>query len=70
MDEICRVIKKDEVVGAGPPLSDSTAAYAMSKSFMTAMVRMAKIEGIQLNFEHLAAMQIPDTVQSLSCYAW
>ena len=69
LDEICRVIKKEEVVGTGPPLSDSTAAYAMSRSFKSAMVRMANSEGIQLNHEHLASMQIPNTVQSLSCYA-
>ena len=42
----------------------------MSKSFKSAMVRMANIEGIQLNHGHLAAMQIPNTIQSCSCYAW
>ena len=58
MDEICRSIKRDEVVAAGPVLSDNTVAYAMSKSFKSAMVRMANIEGIQLNHEHLAAIAV------------
>jgi hypothetical protein len=70
MDEICRVLKTDEVASIERVLSDNTGAYTMSKSFKSAMQRMADKEGIQLNHEQLAAMQIPNSVQSLSCYAW
>ena len=31
---------------------------------------MARKDGNYLNHEQIASLQIPNTVQSLSCYAW
>ncbi len=69
LDEICASIKRGED-STVPNLGDNTAAYVYSDTFKSALTEMARSEYIFLNHEQIAALQIPNTVQSLSCYAW
>lgn len=69
LDNICASIKRGEDTTVAS-LGDNTAAYVYSDTFKSALTEMARSEYIVLNHEHIAAMQIPNTVQSLSCYAW
>lgn len=69
LDSICASLKKDEVV-VQPMLHDKTGAYEYSAVFKRQLNHMAQKTGRFLNHDQIAALQIPNTLQSLSCYAW
>ena len=70
VDVICSEIKKGICTSAAPQLNDNTAAYEYSDYFKRALNRMANSNKKFLDWEKVAAIQIPNTIQSLSCYAW
>lgn len=53
-----------------PALHDRTAAYEYSTTFKRALNQLADKNQRYLNHDRIAALQIPNTQQSLSCYAW
>ena len=71
LDRICSDLKKGEVSSTSlPNFTDHTAGYEYSTTFKKALNDMARKDGNYLNHEQIAALQISNTVQSLSCYAW
>ena len=69
LDDICASLKRDEVAPA-PSFHDRTAAYTYDKFFKQALTQLANKNNRFLDHQQLAALQIPNTVQSLSCYSW
>ena len=70
VENICASIKLGEYNLTEANLSDKTGAYTYENAFKAALNRMANEKGRYLNWEQLAALQIPNTTQSLSAYAW
>jgi len=62
-------LKRDEVSPA-PSFHDRTAAYTYDKFFKQALNQLASKTNRFLDHQQIAALQIPNTVQSLSCYSW
>ena len=69
LDSICASLKYDEVTPS-PSFNDRTAAYTFDKFFKHALNQLANKTDRFLNHDQIAALQIPNTVQSLSCYSW
>ena len=69
LDEICKDLKNG-VVNNDPVLSDKTGAYVYTPAFKNALDSMTSITGDVLDHKKISALQIPNTVVSLSCYAW
>ena len=69
LDQICASIKSGEDASV-PQLNDTTPAYEYSATFKKALNQMANKDNIMLDHVMIAALQIPNTIQSLSCYAW
>ena len=51
-------------------LNDYSPAYSYNPSFKRALEKLANKRGDLLNHDQIVALQIPNTLQSLSCYAW
>jgi hypothetical protein len=62
-------LKRDEVTPA-PNFHDRTAAYTYDKFFKQALTQLANKNDRFLDHQQVAALQIPNTIQSLSCYSW
>ena len=69
MDDICHSLKNDEV-NCDIGLNDNTGAYKLTPVFKRALNAMANETGHFLNHQQIAALQIPNTIVSLSEYAW
>ena len=69
LDSICLSLKNDEVAPA-PSFNDRTSAYTYDKFFKQALNQLANKANRFLNHDQIAALQFPNTVQSLSCYSW
>ena len=69
IDEICAKIKQGMVSNA-KDLNDYTPAYSCTPFFKKQLNAIANKRGDFLNHDQIVALQIPNTVESLSCYAW
>ena len=69
LDDICASLKEGKVTQA-PELHDKTVAYVYDTAFKNARNEIASKSDRFLNCNQIAAAQIPNTIQSLSCYAW
>lgn len=69
LDEICQALKDGDVNG-DCTLNDNTGSYKLTPVFKRALNAIANEAGNFLNHDQIAALQIPNTVLSLSTYAW
>ena len=69
LNDICTSLKSGEIKQASA-LQDRTAAYEYTGTFKRGMNQIADETNRILNHQQIAALQIPNTVQSLSCFAW
>ena len=69
LDDICESLKSREV-NCDRSFSDNTGSYKLTPVFKRALNAIANETKNFLNHEQIAALQIPNTVLSLSTYAW
>lgn len=69
LDQICQALKSGDV-NCDSTLNDNTGSYKLMPVFKRALNAIANESGNFLNYDRIAALQIPNTVLSLSTYAW
>jgi hypothetical protein len=68
LDKICVAIKQRVVSSSEPALNDSTPS--IGTAFIKNLIAMAESFKIELSVDQLGALLVPNTVASLSCFAW
>jgi hypothetical protein len=63
-------IKRDEAEFAARNFTDKAAKYSYNEWFKDSLDSLALRSKINLNHSQIAAMQIPNSHQSLNCYGW
>jgi hypothetical protein len=68
--DICNRIKKDEAEVAARNFTDKAKPYRYSNWFKDSLNSLATRSKLNLNHNQIAAMQIPNSHQSLHCFGW
>ncbi len=68
--DICNKIKRDEAECAARNFTDKSKRYKYNDWFKDSLESLALRSKINLNHNQIAAMQIPNSHQSLHCFGW